>query len=492
MFLVWMQKHTNAKGEVYPSGSECYRCFDCRRRYFPKHSSAELKTTRGENRAVDDRFCELRLARVRGDDKYTMAQEVVVEELVAKRESMFDERYQEGTFFELYAYARKLGLDNALFEDKNKDELIQHLESRYKLKVTEDRDGTVGVEVVGEDAGQYRFKRGKKNEAAKEKKEDYKDNKEMRDERFDNLCDKLTAPQDVPAKTRAAAPRPRETESSTACSSEAGASTMSRHAPSVASHICAAKSAALNKRMESPPRGPVSDRHPLSGSKYVQAPTPMAQRHDDDWEEEMSGEDDKDEVKTPSDNKKTRRCSSDAVIDAARLALKKIETEMSWNAHWTSRVRKREFTSLCARLTAAGRKCGAFLTDSTAASLSQKCMDTVEKLEARQAVFDKLRNGFVDMVQADLDKPTVKIMHEAGAPELAGIITMLAQQLVGECLTVPVHVQVRPLLKHKKQQQKKHKQIINKKTNKNNKNTSSTKTKQKNETKKQHNKQNKQ
>lgn len=170
-FVLWSKSGTTKTGCLYPTGEECYRCFDVRRRYFPELARVDLTKERRASRAVDDRFTELRADKVRGEKKFHKDEAVDVKRLAEKKKSTFDERYEEGTFYELRAYARKCGLDD--FADDS--DLIQHLQDKFGLQVREDADGTLGVEVVDQDASQYRFKRGRRAEASTIKRESYTD-----------------------------------------------------------------------------------------------------------------------------------------------------------------------------------------------------------------------------------------------------------------------------------------------------------------------------
>ena len=94
-WLMWHKTRQNSKGEVYPCGQECYKCFDTRRRYFPEMSKDELRQARNKIRAVDDRFTELREDRVRGDGRFKKDEGVDVQALVQKKQAQYDESYVE-------------------------------------------------------------------------------------------------------------------------------------------------------------------------------------------------------------------------------------------------------------------------------------------------------------------------------------------------------------------------------------------------------------
>jgi hypothetical protein len=108
--LEWKKWSKNADGQAQPTGEECYRCFDVRRRNFPEYSMPQLIDERSRHRAVDDKFSELRGERVRGEVSYSKAEKLDVKTLVSKQSSDYVDRYEEGSFVELWAFAHQRGL----------------------------------------------------------------------------------------------------------------------------------------------------------------------------------------------------------------------------------------------------------------------------------------------------------------------------------------------------------------------------------------------
>ena len=67
LHLVWIRCAADKYGTKHPTGGECYRCFDTRRKHFSNYSMEDLKIERAEHRAVDDKFTSLRAARAQGE-----------------------------------------------------------------------------------------------------------------------------------------------------------------------------------------------------------------------------------------------------------------------------------------------------------------------------------------------------------------------------------------------------------------------------------------
>ena len=187
LHLEWKKWSKNAEGQAQPVGEECYRCFDVRRRNFPEYSMPELVEERSRHRAVDDKFAEFRGARVRGENSYSKADKLDVKTLVSKQSSDYVDRYEEGSFVELWVFARQRGLK---FGKRQTRELTEYVQETLGMNVKSDDDGTVGVEILDHNKGQYRFRRGIRNEAVIEKQEQY-DNKHLANDRFQMLAGKL-------------------------------------------------------------------------------------------------------------------------------------------------------------------------------------------------------------------------------------------------------------------------------------------------------------
>eukprot|EP00428_Durinskia_dybowskii_P010576 CAMPEP_0170310330 /NCGR_PEP_ID=MMETSP0116_2-20130129/55649_1 /TAXON_ID=400756 /ORGANISM="Durinskia baltica, Strain CSIRO CS-38" /LENGTH=80 /DNA_ID=CAMNT_0010562601 /DNA_START=60 /DNA_END=298 /DNA_ORIENTATION=- len=75
-----------------------------------------LKSKRDELRSLDDKFHDLRGERVRGETMYKHEEKVDVAAYVSKSKRQFVQRYEEGTFFELTAFAAKRGIKYSSIE----------------------------------------------------------------------------------------------------------------------------------------------------------------------------------------------------------------------------------------------------------------------------------------------------------------------------------------------------------------------------------------
>ena len=97
----WSEK----KQAMLPIGNECYYCFDTRRRYFTE-SFSELQMIRSANPELDKQFMEKRQDKVQGTCLFTDAERVSAKYAVTTKETQFDEAFEEGSFSELFSFAR--------------------------------------------------------------------------------------------------------------------------------------------------------------------------------------------------------------------------------------------------------------------------------------------------------------------------------------------------------------------------------------------------
>lgn len=445
-FLQWHKTRTNSKGEVYPCGEECYKCFDTRRRYFPDMSKDELKKARADARAVDDRFTELREDKVRGEGRFRKDEKVDVKALIRKTKAVYDDAYIEGTFYTLEAYAKKLGMAGV-----SEITLLDHLD-KLGLEVVSDDAGVRGVEVPDCDEGQYRFKRGRRQEVASMKTEQYQD-KRMQQERFEHLAEKKIGSIASGSADKGAEGRRFPTASGdehSECSS-LGIALMGRS--------CGSESTAMVSAMASPAKSASSLGTTLSWggascvslAKRRQAATAQPEVANGirnckvegkvQPEGKVEGKASEVEDEALATSKRRRRCSNDVAIESALRLIAKVEVDMSWGEHWNSKSRKRDFDALLARLSSVGRKCGSFLSDESAASTSDRCFQVVERLEARQALFEKLRQDFAAFVTEPAPASSLKMLLEAPRNLLGSILTMGAQQLVDKSVSQPASLE---------------------------------------------------
>lgn len=108
IYVIWSKALLDKKtGARAPSGDECYRCFDTRRRHFGL-GFKEMLENRKQSKTLDEKFLELRRARACGDKyKHKSEEDVVdVERFISKDKPQYDDRYESGTFYELWSFAK--------------------------------------------------------------------------------------------------------------------------------------------------------------------------------------------------------------------------------------------------------------------------------------------------------------------------------------------------------------------------------------------------
>ena len=108
IYVIWSKALLDKKtGARTPSGDECYRCFDTRRRHFGL-GFKEMLENRKQSKTLDEKFLELRRARACGDKyKHKSEEDVVdVERFISKDKPQYDDRYESGTFYELWSFAK--------------------------------------------------------------------------------------------------------------------------------------------------------------------------------------------------------------------------------------------------------------------------------------------------------------------------------------------------------------------------------------------------
>jgi len=125
-----------------------------------------------------------------------------------------------------------------------------------------------------------------------------------------------------------------------------------------------------------------------------------------------------------------RAGAKEVVVYQATNFKNKLLQQYTFERHWDANTRKREFDTTIARLQRLGRKAGTFLIDDAATQLSAECFDLSEKLESRQALFERVRNDFADVIKNPLTAIEQRLLKEATPEVLSSIITMNLQLLV--------------------------------------------------------------
>lgn len=162
----------------FPSGCECYPCYDVRRKFYPGKSQEALKTLR-EDPKVDDQVNDYRHDLVSGEGKYKGKVQKV--STVEKGEQSFDREFVSGTGAGIWDFARKRHIQAA-----NQDELVDIIRQRYPdYKIVVAKNGGLIVEILDQNDGEYRFERGTNDYIEYHKLEVY-DNADDQKEAFNN------------------------------------------------------------------------------------------------------------------------------------------------------------------------------------------------------------------------------------------------------------------------------------------------------------------
>lgn len=137
-------------------------------------------------RKLEERFLELRRDRTSGANRFKKDEAIDIQQFVSKVNSEYKDRFEEGTFHELWAFARQRHL---AYTKEQEGDLIQFIQESLGLEVVADEDGTLGVEILDHSAGQYRFKRGRQHAIERKQREGFQD-KAAAVERFESLASK--------------------------------------------------------------------------------------------------------------------------------------------------------------------------------------------------------------------------------------------------------------------------------------------------------------
>ena len=210
------------------------------------------------------------------------------------------------------------------------------------MEVKEDPDGLLGVEVLDQSSGQYRFKRGMKDSVKLVKREGYADDSGgVCKERFEQLKNKHSQQFGGILARRGCEQHgvrsPSPQHSARAFDSAHEPRLALTETPSVST----ASGSSVRGGGTCTSGGPKQSASPGSGSSVRGGRTCTS-----------GGK--------PLDDsaKKKRWSTSEVTIEAAQALLDKTENETTWPQHWESKLRKREFSTMIARIATAGRKLG--------------------------------------------------------------------------------------------------------------------------------------
>ena len=147
------KNQTEPVNDRFPSGHECYPCFDVRRKHFPGKGQDVLKVER-EDPAVEDDFNDKRHDLVSGTGKYKGKVNKV--NTIQKGESNFDREFVSGTAVGILDFAKKRNI-----KARDQDELIDIIRQKYpSYKIMVNKRGDIIVEILDQNDGEYRFERG--------------------------------------------------------------------------------------------------------------------------------------------------------------------------------------------------------------------------------------------------------------------------------------------------------------------------------------------
>jgi ribosomal protein L44E len=122
----------------YPSGEECYTCFDVRRKWYTGLTLDQLLDKRKDDSSVDDAFNEYRHDSASGEHKFK-GQKAKQINTVEKGTSEFGKDYVAGTFERLDVFAA-----NRRIKYETESQLVAHIEETYPhYKVVVKKDGAV-------------------------------------------------------------------------------------------------------------------------------------------------------------------------------------------------------------------------------------------------------------------------------------------------------------------------------------------------------------
>ena len=162
--LLWSKALTNAAGEKYPGGAECYVCMNVRRRYYGlKVSMATIKQSRALSEQEDQRWGRLRRDKARGENKFKDEAISAKQQQVITSDKDFEDAFDVGVFKPLEAFCRQKGMDEAMIG--NVEQMRAFVKSKFpEHEVGIGKTGTLGVFVSEVSAGEYKYKKGVRTE----------------------------------------------------------------------------------------------------------------------------------------------------------------------------------------------------------------------------------------------------------------------------------------------------------------------------------------
>ena len=154
----------------YPSGHECYPCYNMRRKFHQGKTQEELNTDRSNDQELDDLCNEQRHDAV--GEKGELAGANKNQKVTVGETSLdFAKRMVTGTFSPIWEFAEKRQL---VPQPNTLDALVTLIENKYpSYRVVVNEEDVVGVEIGDQTGGEYRYERGANQLKKYEKQEKF-------------------------------------------------------------------------------------------------------------------------------------------------------------------------------------------------------------------------------------------------------------------------------------------------------------------------------
>ena len=170
----------------FPSGYECYYCYDVRRKFYLGLSQDVLNEQRNKSQEKDDEVNERRSDLVSEGGKFKG--NVAKLKTVEKGENIFDKEFVSGTAAKLWDFAWKRHLTAE--SDEDLIDIIKEKYPTYKIMINKRKE--IIVEMLDQTDGEYRFERGTNDYIEYHKLEKYDDDDDFA-EAYDNKVAKRAA-----------------------------------------------------------------------------------------------------------------------------------------------------------------------------------------------------------------------------------------------------------------------------------------------------------
>lgn len=154
-YLRW-SKFDKRDGGLSPFGRECYYCVGIRRRFYGCNLET-LKEARRSSRDEGAKFTMSRRDKASGENKCRNEARSELKHIMKKEDDQFVEAYETGTFVTLDRFASENNLHG------NNHGLAEIATQRFGFEVGTGKTGVLGVFVVAQGDGEYKFKRGLRN-----------------------------------------------------------------------------------------------------------------------------------------------------------------------------------------------------------------------------------------------------------------------------------------------------------------------------------------